>query len=97
MDIGTRDRLLGRLAEAIESVTTAHPVRAAVDGPPGAGMTTLADALALVLHNGDREVIRSSIESFLMLRPSSPTSSCTTTSPSGPPSSPTTLISGTRS
>jgi len=29
MDNGTRDQLLGRLAEAIESVTTAHPVRVA--------------------------------------------------------------------
>ena len=36
MDNGTRDQLLGRLAEAIESVTTAHPVRVAVDGPPDA-------------------------------------------------------------
>ena len=68
MDNGTRDQLLGRLAEAIESVTTAHPVRVAVDGPPAAGKTTLADELALVLRNRGREVIRSSIESFLLPR-----------------------------
>jgi uridine kinase len=68
MDNGTRDQLLGRLAEAIESVPTAHPVRVAVDGPPAAGKTTLADELALVLRNRDREVIRSSIESFLLPR-----------------------------
>lgn len=61
-------RLLGRLAEAIESVTTAHPVRVAVDGPPAAGKTTLADELALVLRDRGREVIRSSIEGFLLPR-----------------------------
>lgn len=68
MDNGTRDRVLGRLAEATESVTTAHPVRVAVDGPPAAGKTTLADELAVVLRDRDREVIRSSIEGFLLPR-----------------------------
>jgi hypothetical protein len=34
MDVGTRGELLDRLAGAIESVTTLHPVRVAVDGPP---------------------------------------------------------------
>jgi uridine kinase len=68
MDHGTRDQLLGRLADAIESVTPAHPVRVAVDGAPAAGKTTLADELALVLRNRGREVIRSSIESFLLPR-----------------------------
>jgi uridine kinase len=66
MDNGTRDHLLGRLADAIESVTTAHPVRVAVDGPPAAGKTTLVDELALILHIRGREVIRASIESFLL-------------------------------
>src|SRR5438067_5961938 len=68
MDNGTRDQLHGRLAEAIESVTTAHPVLGAIDGPPAAGKTTLADELALVLRNRGREVIRSSIEGFLLPR-----------------------------
>jgi uridine kinase len=68
VDNGARDQLLGRLAEAIESVTTAHPVRVAVDGPPAAGKTTLADELALVLRNRGREVVRASIESFLLPR-----------------------------
>jgi uridine kinase len=68
MDMGTRNQLLGRLAETIESVTTAHPVRVAVDGPPAAGRTTLADELALVLRDRGREVIRSSIEGFLLPR-----------------------------
>ena len=68
MDNGTRDQLLGRLAGVIESVTTAHPVRVAVDGPPAAGKTTLANELAVVLRNRGREVICSSIEGFLFPR-----------------------------
>jgi len=40
-------------------------MRVTVDGPAAAGKTTLADQLALVLRNRGREVIRSSIESFL--------------------------------
>ena len=65
MDV-TRHQLLSRLAEAIETVTTAHPRRVAVDGPPAAGKTTLADELAVVLKKSGREVIRSSIEGFLL-------------------------------
>lgn len=68
MDNGSRDQLLGRLAEAIESVATEHPVRVAVDGPPAAGKTTLADALGLVLRKRGREVVRASIEGFLLPR-----------------------------
>ena len=68
MHNGTRDQLLSRLAEAIESVTTTHPVRVAVDGRPAAGKTTLADELTAVLRNRGREVIRSSIEGFLFPR-----------------------------
>jgi uridine kinase len=68
MERGSRDQLLGRLAEAVEGVTAEHPVRVAVDGPPAAGKTTLADELAVVLQERGREVIRSSIESFLLPR-----------------------------
>ena len=68
MNNGTRRELLGRLAEAIESVTTAHPVRVAVDGPPAAGKTVLADELALLLRAQGRDVIRASIEGFLLPR-----------------------------
>jgi hypothetical protein len=32
------------------SVTPSHPLRVAVDGPPAAGKTTLADELALLLR-----------------------------------------------
>jgi uridine kinase len=68
MDNGTRDELLGRLAEAVGSVTTAHPTRVAVDGPPAAGKTTLADELAVVLRARGGHVIRASIEGFLLPR-----------------------------
>ena len=68
MDNGTRGELLGRLADAIESVATAHPLRVAIDGPPAGGKTTLADELAVVLHAHGREVIRVSIEGFLLPR-----------------------------
>ncbi|MEX2268518.1 MAG: uridylate kinase [Acidimicrobiia bacterium] len=68
MDNGTRDELLSRLAEAVGSVTIAHPTRVAVDGPPAAGKTTLADELAVILRAQGREIIRVSIESFLFPR-----------------------------
>lgn len=68
MDKGTRDELLSRLAEAVASVTIAHPVRVAIDGPPAAGKTTLADELAVVLRAQGREVIRATIEGFLFPR-----------------------------
>jgi uridine kinase len=68
MDDGTRDELLSHLAEAVGSVTIAHPTRVAVDGPPAAGKTTLADELAVVLRAEGREVIRASIEGFLFPR-----------------------------
>lgn len=62
---GTRDELLLRLAEAVRSVTVAHPARVAIDGIPGAGKTTLADELAVVLRAQGREVIRATVEDFL--------------------------------
>jgi uridine kinase len=65
MDSGTRDEMLSRLAEAVGSVTVAHPTRVAVDGPPAAGKTTLADELAVVLRAQGRDVIRATIEGFL--------------------------------
>ena len=58
-------RLLTRLAEAVGSVSVTHPTRVAVDGPPAAGKTTLADELADVLRAQGREVIRATIEGFL--------------------------------
>jgi uridine kinase len=65
VDSGTRAELLGRLAEAVGSVTAAHPTRVALDGPPAAGKTTLAEELAVVLRAQGRKVIRATIEGFL--------------------------------
>ncbi|MFF5287996.1 cytidylate kinase family protein [Paractinoplanes globisporus] len=68
MDLGSRDELLGRLAEAVGSVAVAHPTRVAVDGPPAAGKTTLADELAVILRAQGRDVIRATIDDFLFPR-----------------------------
>lgn len=68
MHRGTREEMLGRLAEAVGSVTVAHPTRVAIDGPPAAGKTTLADELATVLRAQGREVIRATIDDFLFPR-----------------------------
>ncbi|WP_037603954.1 cytidylate kinase family protein [Streptacidiphilus rugosus] len=68
MDQGTRGRLIDRLVDAIGSVTTPHPLRVAVDGPPASGKTTLADELAVVLRARGREVIRAGIDDFLFPR-----------------------------
>jgi hypothetical protein len=68
MDRGARDEVLGRLAEAVGSVTVAHPTRVAIDGPPAAGKTTLADELAVVLRAQGRDVIRATIDDFLFPR-----------------------------
>jgi len=68
MDQGTRGELLDWLAGTIESGTASHPLRVAVDGPPAAGKTTLADELALLLRSRGREVIRASAESFHLPR-----------------------------
>lgn len=68
MEQGAREEILGRLAEAVGSVAVAHPARVAVDGPPAAGKTTLADELAVVLRAQGREVIRATIDDFLFPR-----------------------------
>jgi uridine kinase len=65
MDQGTRDEVLARLADAVGSVTVAHPTRVAIDGPPAAGKTTLADELAVVLRSQGRDVIRATIDDFV--------------------------------
>jgi uridine kinase len=68
MDQGSRDEMLGRLAEAVGAVAVAHPTRVAVDGAPAAGKTTLADELAGVLRAQGRDVIRATIDDFLFPR-----------------------------
>lgn len=68
MEQGTRDELLGRLAGAVRSIVLGHPTRVAVDGPPAAGKTTLADELAGVLRDQGRAVIRATIDDFVFPR-----------------------------
>ncbi|MEV0274008.1 uridylate kinase [Hamadaea sp. NPDC050747] len=68
MDYGTRDEMLGHLAQAVGSVDVAHPTRVAVDGPPAAGKTTLADELAVLLRSRGHRVIRATIDDFVFPR-----------------------------
>lgn len=63
MNQGTRVELVRRLVGVIGDVTTAHPLRVAIDGPPAAGRTMLGDELAVVLR---ADVIRASIGDFLL-------------------------------
>jgi uridine kinase len=67
-DQGARGEFVSRLAAAISSVTTTHPLRVAIDGPPASGKTTLADELAVALRGQGRAVIRASIDDFLVDR-----------------------------
>jgi uridine kinase len=67
-ETGSRSDLLGRVLAVIQTVTVTHPLRVAVDGPPAAGKTTLADELGDALRAQGRYVIRASIESFLLPR-----------------------------
>ena len=65
-DQGTRGELISFLTKAISSVTTVHPLRVAVDGPPASGKTTLADELAVVLRAQGRYVIRATVDDFMV-------------------------------
>lgn len=68
MEHGTRQDLLGQLVEEIGAAATPHPLRVAVDGSPGAGKTTLADELGIALRAQGRDVIRATIDDFLVPR-----------------------------
>ncbi|MCP2269112.1 hypothetical protein [Actinokineospora diospyrosa] len=65
---GTRAELITQLTEAIGSATPPHPLRVAIDGPPAAGKTTLADELATALRAQSRDTIRATIDDFLFPR-----------------------------
>jgi uridine kinase len=65
---GPRDEVLTHVAEAVCSLALPHPARVAIDGPPAAGKTTLADELAAVLRARGRDVIRATIDDFLVPR-----------------------------
>jgi uridine kinase len=65
----TRAGVLSQLVDLICAVDThmgssQHPVRAAIDGVDGAGKTTLADELALLIKKYDHPVIRASVDGF---------------------------------
>jgi uridine kinase len=68
MDTGSRGELLDRVLAVVQAVALTHPLRVAVDGPPAAGKTMLADELGDALRAQGRYVIRASIESFLLPR-----------------------------
>src|SRR5438552_1076909 len=56
--------LLDRLASAIASLHPDRTIRVAIDGVDGAGKTVLADALAPLVANKGRPVIRTSVDDF---------------------------------
>lgn len=60
----TFDELLHDLSARIARVQRPHPVKVAIDGIDAAGKTTLADALARLMKESGREVIRASIDGF---------------------------------
>jgi len=59
-----RQRMLDLLADRINAVRAAHPLRVAIDGVDAAGKTTLADNLAPSLRERGRAVIRASVDGF---------------------------------
>lgn len=65
---GSRADLLDLLAETIGAVRSTYPTRVAIDGPPAAGKTSLADEVSVVLRAEGREVVRATIEGFLFPR-----------------------------
>ncbi|ADG75426.1 phosphoribulokinase / uridine kinase family [Cellulomonas flavigena DSM 20109] len=60
-----RTRVLERVASAVpDAATLGRPVRVGVDGTDGAGKTTFADELAVVLRASGRAVLRASVDGF---------------------------------
>lgn len=59
-----REKLLNILAQIILHLEPDHPVRVAIDGVDASGKTTLANELAEVMQNSDRQIIRASVDNF---------------------------------
>jgi uridine kinase len=59
-----RDQLLSMLADRLEAVVAARPLRVAIDGVDAAGKTVLANELAEVMRSRGRSVVRASIDGF---------------------------------
>jgi uridine kinase len=64
MDPMERIQLLHSLAEMILRVESDHPVRVAIDGVDAAGKTIMADQLADIIQNRERQIIRASVDDF---------------------------------
>jgi uridine kinase len=64
MDPMERSKLLCSLAEMIFQVESDHPVRVAIDGVDASGKTILADQLAEIIQDGNRQIIRASVDDF---------------------------------
>lgn len=58
-----RHALLTEIAERIQRIDCAHPLRVAIDGIDGAGKTHFADELAPLLDD-ERQIIRASVDGF---------------------------------
>lgn len=59
-----RSELLEAIADTINAIQCAHPVRVGVDGVDASGKTTLADELVQPLQARRRDVIRASVDRF---------------------------------
>jgi uridine kinase len=64
MSATTRHQVLSAVAAHLVTLQAPHPLRVAIDGIDGAGKTTFADALAPVVAERGRPVIRATIDHF---------------------------------
>jgi uridine kinase len=64
MDKLSRQYILQTVAHRLAAIKLPHPLRVGIDGVSASGKTVLADELATVLRNMNREVIRTGIDGF---------------------------------